>query len=445
MPTTSLLPKRLDREARCEHGKGRREAASRVSQAQWKGREKHSDPIAMLLAANRGRLPRLLQIKFARMAASPFGFFRGAVPLMAADLAKLPVSGIHTQICGDAHVRNFGAYAAPDGRLVFDINDFDETIAGPWEWDVKRMAASVVLAGREANHKDSSCSEAVLGMMRAYRSTMQRCSAMNTLDLARFEVHRLWNRAPFVGVLKKAERATPQQTLAKFTVPGKKGRVFKEAKPLVVRVPKRVHRQVIAALREFRETLQPHYQHFFDQYHPRDVIFKVVGTGSVGTRDFVVLCVGADESDPLFLQIKEEPPSSYAQYLPRVRGFLNEGMRVVDGQHRMQSRCDIFLGWTSMEGRDYLVRQLRDHKAGIEPEDLNGSNLMEYARVCGELLAKGHARSGDPCLIAGYCGRSDKLDKAISQFAIAYADQTTADHQKLVAAIRRGRIRAAQA
>lgn len=433
-----------DRKTRLEHGKSRRNAASRVSQGEWKPRAKHVDPIQVLIAANRGRLPKLLQIKVSRMAASPFGFFRGAVPLMAQDLSKLPVSGIHSQICGDAHVRNFGAYAAPDGRLVFDINDFDETIAGPWEWDVKRMAASVVLGGREARHKDASCEEAVLSLVRAYRATMQRCASLSALDLARFEVHRHWNRAPLVGVLSKAERATPQQTLAKFTVKSKRGPLFREQKPLMWRLPRRLYRQVLGALRGFRATLQPQYQHFLDQYHPKDAVFKVVGTGSVGTRDYVVLFFGTDESDPLFLQIKEEPPSAYAPYLPRARTFLNEGERVVDGQHRMQSRGDIFLGWTAIEGRDFLVRQLRDHKASIEPEDLAGSNLNEYARICGELLAKGHARSGDPCLIAGYCGKGPKLDKSIAKFAFAYADQTVRDHQRLVAAIKRGRLRAAE-
>src|SRR5579864_1852792 len=317
MPSLSVPSSRLARKARFEHGKGCRSAASRVSQSEWKGRAKHVDPVEILLAANRGRLPRLVQIKFARMAASPFGFFRGAVPLMALDLSKLPVSGIHAQICGDAHVRNFGAYAGPDGRLVFDINDFDETIAGPWEWDIKRMAASVVLAGREAGHKDASCDDAVMSLMRAYRATIQRCSSLTVLELARFEVHRLWSRAPLVGVLKKAERATPLQTLAKFTVSGKKGLLFREQRPLIWHLPRRLHRQVLAALRGFRETLQSHYQQFFDQYHAQDVVFKVVGTGSVGTRDYVVLFLGADKSDPLFLQLKEEPPSSYAQYLPR--------------------------------------------------------------------------------------------------------------------------------
>jgi uncharacterized protein (DUF2252 family) len=445
MPDASPPSIHLDRKARLEHGKNRRSAASRVGQAQWKPRAKHVDPVEILIAANRGRLPHLVQIKFARMVASPFGFFRGAVPLMALDLSKLPVSGIHAQICGDAHVRNFGAYAAPDGRLVFDINDFDETITGPWEWDIKRMAASIILAGREAGHKDASCEDAVGSLMRAYRGTIQRCSALTALELARFEVHRLWNRAPLVGVLKKAERATPLQTLAKFTVSGKRGMLFKEHRPLIWHLPRRLHRQVLASLRGFRETLQSQYQHFFDQYHPQDVVFKVVGTGSVGTRDYVVLFLGSDRSDPLFLQLKEEPPSSYAPYLPRAHTFLNEGQRVVDGQHRMQSRCDIFLGWTAIEGRDFLVRQLRDHKASIEADDLSGSNLTEYSRVCGELLAKGHARSGDPCLIAGYCGKGPKLDKAITGFAIAYANQTTEDHRKLVAAVKRGRIRASLA
>ena len=400
------------------------------------------DPVQLILASTAGRLPELLPIKFGRMAASPFGFFRGAVPLMAADLATLPTSSLTVQICGDAHIRNLGAYAAPDGRLIFDINDFDETLAGPWEWDVKRLAASLLLAGREAHNSDDTCEEAVSTFVRSYRAALDELSQLTVLELARYQVHRHLQAGPVSDVLRKAEKATPQHNLDKLTVAGGGARRFKESKPLLTHVPRETADQVLASLTSYRETLAAEHQHFFDLYHPLDVAFKVVGTGSVGTRDYVVLFLGNGEEDALFLQVKEEPPSAYARHLSKAKSAPHQGRRVVEGQRLMQAQSDLLLGWTSFSGRDYLVRQLSDHKASIETADLEGQRLSDYATVCGEVLAKGHARSGDACALAGYCGSSDKLDKAIAHFALAYADQTAADHQKLVDAIRQGTVKA---
>ena len=430
------------REERRNFGKSHREAVHRVDQCRWDGRKAIIDAVEVIVASSEGRLAELLPIKFGRMAASPFGFFRGAVPLMAADLATLPVSGLTTQICGDAHVRNLGAYAAPDGRLIFDINDFDETIPGPWEWDVKRLATSLVLAGREAQDSEKTCKEAVLTFVQSYRAAMEELSKLTVLDLARYQVHRHLKATPISAVLKKAERATPSHNLEKLTTAAKGGRKFKESKPLITHVPKETAQPVLGSLVSYRETLLAERQHFFDLYRPLDVVFKVVGTGSVGTRDYVVLCLGNDEGDALFLQVKEEPPSAYAASLPQAKVVSHQGRRVAEGQRRMQAQSDLFLGWTSIAGRDYLVRQLSDHKAGIETEDLKGQGLSDYATVCGEVLAKGHARSGDACAIAGYCGSSDKLDKAVAKFAAAYADQTASDHHRLVAAIQRGKLKA---
>jgi len=377
------------------------------------------------------------------MAASPFGFFRGNVPLMAADLATLPTSGLITQICGDAHVRNLGAYAAPDGELIFDINDFDETIRGPWEWDIKRMAASVVLAGREAGCSEERCKEGVLLLMQSYRTSVSKFSNMTFIDLERFHVNRHLRLAPIAEVLQKARHATPLETLEKCTRRTKNRLpAFIESKPLLMHVPRRIVRQVLAALQSYRETLSSERQKLLDQYSPVDVAFKVVGTGSVGTRDYVVLLFGNGFKDPLFLQIKEEPPTAYARYVKEIENFLNEGRRVVEGQRRMQTQCDPLLGWTAIEGRDYLVRQLNDHKASIEMEELKGQGLTDYVRVCGELLAKGHSRAGNPTALAGYLGSSDKIDKAITKFAFSYADQACRDHAQLKTMIKTGRIQA---
>lgn len=425
------------------YGRRRREAVSRSSQGEWNGKGRRFDSIDLIVDANRGRVPRLVPIKMARMAASPFGFFRGAVPLMAADLALLPASGLSTQICGDAHVRNVGAYAAPDGELVFDINDFDETIRGPWEWDVKRMAASLVLAGREAGNSEERCKDAVHSFMQSYRGRITKFSNMTFLDLERFHVKRDLRLEAIANVLQKARRETPLETLEKCTQRIRSGLpVFIESEPLLTRVPRRVVRQVLAALQSYRETLSTELKMLLDRYSPVDIASKVVGTGSVGLRNYVVLMLGNGLKDPLFLQIKEEPTSAYARHVKESENFPNEGRRVVEGQRRMQTRCDPLLGWTAMEGRDYLVRQLSDHKAGIEMDELKGQGLIDYANVCGELLAKGHARSGSPAALAGYLGSSNRMDKAIARFASAYADQTSRDHAQLKAAIKSGRIQA---
>ena len=377
------------------------------------------------------------------MAESVFGFFRGAAPLMAADLASQPRCGLMVQICGDAHVRNLGSFSAPDGRLIFDINDFDETIRGPFEWDVKRLATSLVLAGREAHDTDKHCKQAVRVFVRAYRETMFGFSRMTVLDLARYRVHRHLHFAPLRSVLRKAERATPRHNLERLTVAAGGSRRFQPQPPLLIRVDSQTASRVLAALKSYRQTLAPERQHFFDHYRPVDVAFKVVGTGSVGLRDYVVLMLGNGKTDALFLQVKEEPASCYARYLPKLRAAENEGRRVVEGQRAMQAQSDIFLGWTAMEGRDYLVRQLSDHKASIETEDLAGDGLLQYALVCGEVLAKGHARSGDPCALAGYLGSSPKFDTALAAFAFAYADQTASDHERFIAAVNSGKIRTA--
>lgn len=422
-------------------GKAHRKKLRRADQGQWKSSKRRHDAVEMVLASTRGRLRDLIPIKMARMAASPFGFFRGAAPIMAADLATLPTCGLEAQICGDAHVRNLGAYAAPDGHLIFDINDFDETIRGPFEWDLKRMATSLVLAGQESEHNRKACKDAVRLFIRSYCSALARLSELPVLDLAKFQLHV--KVGPVQAVLRKAERSTPQHNLEKLIVHSAGKNRFKAEPPLVVPVRAQVARHVIAALALYAETLAPERQQFLSCYYPVDIAFKVVGTGSVGTRDYVALCIGNGENDPLFLQVKEEPPSCYAAHLSPAQNFINEGKRVVEGQRRMQAQSDPFLGWTSMDGRDYLVRQLSDHKACIDETQLEGHGLTEYARVCGEVLAKGHARSGDPMQLTGYCGSGSRLDEAIADFAELYAEQTERDYNLLKMAIKAGKIKTA--
>jgi uncharacterized protein (DUF2252 family) len=431
-------------EQRRAFGHSRRKQVPRQKQNSWRPQDRKTDPIDALAAATLGRVPSLLAIKWERMAASPFGFFRGAVPVMAADLAVLPHTGIQAQLCGDAHVRNLGAYAGPDGRLIFDINDFDETIPGPFEWDLKRMATSLILAGRETGSKNAQCADAAIVFLTCYRRSMRNFARMSVLEMARFQVHRLQRINPVSQVLRKAERETPQVAMERLTVPGtisaregaKTGkdntaaqRIFVENRPLQYRLKGAHARRILDSITPYKETLLPERQHFLSHYRPLDVAFRVVGTGSVGLRDYVIYFQGNRENDPLFLQIKEEPGSAYAPYLGEHGGSQHHGRRVAEGQRAMQLQSDIFLGWTTIDNRHYLVRQLSDHKASISVEDLRGDGLTQYAEVCGELLARGHARSGDALVLQGYIGKSEKFDSAITEFALEYSDQTERDYE----------------
>ncbi len=440
-------------------GQERRKQMRRTVHAEWKAKERRENPLKVLAASMRGRLPALAALKYERMAASPFGYFRGAVPVMAYDLSLVGNTGILSQLCGDAHVRNLGAYAGPDGRIVFDINDFDETIVGPFEWDVKRMAASLVLAGREAGVKNVHCRDAAAMFLERYRYCMTGFAKMPVLEMGRYQVHRLKDVSPVEGILQMAERATPMHTLLTLTevekravagkaaaktakkkqaAVGQPGRVFKTMPPMLTRVKGEQAERVVASLEIYTESLLRERRHLFSQYKPVDVAFKVVGTGSVGLRDYCVYMEGNGAKDSLFLQIKEEVASAYAPYTGRVKGTANhrgqyhQGRRVVEGERAMQMQSDPFLGWTTMQGRNYLVRQLNDHKASVQLTDLKAAGLMEYAAVCGELLARGHARSGDCLMLAGYLGKSARFDEAVVRFAEAYANQTELDWKQLV-------------
>jgi uncharacterized protein (DUF2252 family) len=416
-------------------GQARRKQVGRQQHSELKPKARQTPALDLVARSMHGRVPALIQLKYQLMAVSPFGYFRGAVPVMAADLSVLPSTGIVCQLCGDAHVRNLGAFAAPDGRLVFDINDFDETIRGPFEWDLKRMAASLVLAGRESGHKEVSARAAVEKFVARYAVQMRAFAKMPLLEVAHFQVHRIEEVAPVHDALMKAERSTPQHTLEKLTELASEKhdapRRFIESEPMLTRVTGRQAEAVLAALGDYREMLEPQRQHLLSLYRPVDVAFKVVGTGSVGLRDYCIYFEGNGAKDPLFLQIKEEPASGYAPYLHDAAPPRHNGQRVAEGQKAMQVQSDPFLGWTNIAGRDYLVRQLNDHKGSIELDDLEGSGLEAYGEVCGELLARGHARSSDPLILSGYIGSGDGFAEALAKFGAAYADQTEKDWNEL--------------
>jgi uncharacterized protein (DUF2252 family) len=457
MATTKLV----DAKERVARGQECRKKMRRMDHKIWNEKQRRESPLKLLEASTRGRVPALIALKNELMAASPFAYFRGAVPVMAYDLSLIANTGICNQLCGDAHVRNLGAFAAPDGRLVFDINDFDETIVGPFEWDVKRMATSLVLAGRGAGVKNLHCREASAVFLERYRTMMAAFARMPVLEVARYQVHRLQNVTSVEGILRMAERATPMHTLLTLTevegaarVAAKRAktavktkasavpmqpRVFKTVPPTLTRVKGELAEQVVESLTKYAESLQPERRHFLEQYRPVDVAFKVVGTGSVGLRDYVVMMEGNGAKDPLFLQIKEETESGYAPYVgAKARGARqHNGRRVVFGERALQVQSDPFLGWTTLNGRDYLVRQLNDHKASIQLESLRTVVLLDYAAVCGEMLARGHARAGDSSMIAGYLGRSARFDEAVGAFAEAYADQTEVDWKQLVRSMKK--------
>jgi len=426
-------------EERRKLGQIRRKQIGRGAHGELNSKSRNVRAIALVERSMKGRVLVLIKVKYELMAQSPFGYFRGAVPVIAADLAALPSTGVMAQICGDAHVRNLGAFAAPDGRLVFDINDFDETIRAPFEWDLKRMAASLVVAGRESGHKDSLAREAAVKCVERYCTLMRTFSRMPMLDVSRYQVHRLNVVEPVHLALMKAERATAQHALEQLTEPVKQklsdeknaGRRFKEIKPILSRVTGAQAAAVLRSLGPYREMLEPQRQHLLSFYRPVDVAFKLVGTGSVGLRDYCIYFEGNGEGDPLFLQIKEEVASAYAPYLPDAHLAHHNGQRVAMGQRAMQMQSDPFLGWTQMSGRNFLVRQLNDHKGSIDVEDLRSGGLEAYAVVCGELLARGHARSGDLQMIAGYLGSGGGFAEALAEFGSRYADQTEKDWEEL--------------
>jgi len=401
--------------------------------------------VEALLAAVAGRRADLLPIRWGRMAASPFGFFRGAAALFAADVGPLPTCGLDVQVCGDAHLLNLGAFAAPDGHLVFDLNDFDETSRGPFEWDLRRLAASVAIGGRSAGLGDGACARAAGAMVRSYREALARFAPMRVLQLARHEISRGAARRPLAPIFVRAARNTARQLLARATVRVRGGYArFRTERPLLRRIEPAASLPALAALGAYRETLGPGPRQMLDRYVAADVAFKVVGTGSVGVEVYLVLLYGNGPGDPLFLQLKEEDATCWRPFSrSRSRGETpHQGRRVAEGQLRTQTVADPFLGWTRVGARHFVVRQWSDHKASVDVRLLDRGAIEGYAALCGEVLAKAHARTGDAAMLSGYCGAGEVLDRALARFALDYADQAEADHARLRKAIRAGRLKA---
>jgi uncharacterized protein (DUF2252 family) len=430
------------RKERLDYGRCQRKHLARKAVAEINPKKRRFDPIELLLSKTDGRVPRLLPVKYSRMSVSPFAFFRGAISIMAADLAGHPHSNLMVQLCGDAHVQNMGSFGSPDGRIIFDINDFDETVTGPWEWDVKRMATSIALAGLESSHRQAECFSAVEIFVSAYCRLVEELAEMPLLTSARYQIHRFRRAGAISDALKQAERATPADLLLKYTSDGgNRGARFKKVNDVLWPITGVRKAAVLESLKLYESSLQPERLHLFRFFRPLDVAFKIVGTGSVGLRDYVVLMEGNGAEDALFLQLKQETASAYAEYLNVPAA--HEGRRVAEGQRRIQPLSDPLLGWTQIDGRDYLVRQLNDHKGSVDLTKLRGEGLSTLAEIAGELLARGHSRSGDPLSLKGYIGQPDRLIRSLTAFASKYARQMEADFDEFTKAIRRGRIKVA--
>jgi uncharacterized protein (DUF2252 family) len=429
-------------------GKALRSAVPRSAHAGWSPAPDRPDPVALLQAEDANRLADLVPLRYARMLESPFSFLRGAAVIMASDLAGTPTTSLTVQVCGDAHLANFGAYATPERNLVFDVNDFDETLAGPWEWDLKRLTASVVVAGRGNGCAAVTCTEAAAAAVRIYRERMLSFAKMGSLDVwyARVDAAAVIASLPRkeTRVARKsfaqARRHDNLQELRKLTTVTD-GRVhITDDPPLITHTSdERVGNRVPELVHAYRNSLPDNRRHLLDLYTLVDFARKVVGVGSVGTRCYISLLLGQGPDDPLFLQVKEAGPSVLEHSVGRSRR-LRHGRRVVLGQRLMQAASDIFLGWGDVDGLSFYIRQLRDMKGSVDIAALTPSQLVAYAEVCGWALARAHARSGDAAQIAGYLGGGTAFDQAITAFAEAYADQTERDHTALVKAVKQGRV-----
>ncbi len=437
-------------------GRAARKTTPRAAQSAWAPPPERPDPVALLQSQDTSRVPQLVPIRWGRMAVSPFTFFRGAALLMAHDLAATPSSGLRAQLCGDAHIMNFGIFASPDRTLLFDVNDFDETLPGPWEWDVKRLAASVVIAARDRGFTDAQGRDAALAAAGSYREWMIRYADMDLLKVwyARVSADDAVvlvkaaagaKASVTVAAVDKARTHDSLKAFAKLTETVGGVPRFIDDPPVLTHIPAQwgdLERVSERALRDYRQTLLDQWRELLDRYALIDIALKVVGVGSVGTLDLIALLMGRDDGDPLILQLKEAGPSVLEAFAGRSR-FRNHGRRVVAGQRMMQAASDIFLGWihgTGVRHRDFYIRQLHDMKGSIPMDQVRPAGLSVYAGLCGWTLARAHARSGDRMAIAGYLGKGDAFDQAIAGFAMAYADQAEKDYALLQKAIKSGRV-----
>jgi uncharacterized protein (DUF2252 family) len=420
--------------ARAEAGRALRRAVPRSSHATWVPAGRRS-PLALVEESDRRRLPELVPIRHARMAASPFAFLRGTPAVMAHDLATTPVTGISVQACGDAHLLNFGLFATPERNLSFGLNDFDETLPAPWEWDVKRLATSFVVAARTAGLDQAVGRRAAQAAVGVYREQLARYAGMRLLDVWYSRVDastiialsRGRRRRAVADRLAHAQHHTSLDALPKLTEVVGDGRRFVEDPPLLTHVEECHTDWVEEVLARYRTTLSDERRLLLRRFRTQDAARKVVGVGSVGTRCYVLLLLGDRHDDPLLLQVKQATASVLEPYVGRSR-YRHPGHRVVNGQRLLQTASDIFLGWTSDGAADYYVRQLWDMKGSVNLDTLDPADLVPYGRLCGWVLARAHARSGDAAAISGYLGTGDRFDRAVADFAEAYADQTEADY-----------------
>jgi uncharacterized protein (DUF2252 family) len=450
---------------RAARGKAIRTEVPRSSHGKWAPAAARPDPIGLLEEQSTGRLPELVPIRYGRMSESPFAFLRGAASVMASDFATTPRTGIRVQACGDAHLSNFGMFASPERSLVFDLNDFDETLPGPWEWDVKRLAASIAVAARDLGFVPERRREILAGAAARYREAIRQFAEMDTLDIwyARFDETELSNSMQHLKprqvkeITKDAAKARAKDSTRAFAKLAH--RVNGEARivadpPLIVPIEdlfpggeaKRLEERLHALVEEYKASLSGNLRRLIDRFKFADAARKVVGVGSVGTRAWAILLLGRDRDDPLFLQAKEATRSVLEPFVGKSE-FRNQGRRVVEGQRLMQATSDILLGWLRTAGvdgrtRDFYVRQLWDWKASVDVMSLRPSDMTTLSRLCGWTLARAHARSGDPIAIAAYLGSSDVFDRAIATFAEDYADQNERDYTALLDAIKSGRLAA---
>jgi uncharacterized protein (DUF2252 family) len=461
---------RLTPAERAARGKAARAEVPRDSHAIFDPPADRPDPIGLLEEQAKSRVPELVPVRWGRMMVSPFTYYRGAALPMASDLATTPVSGLAVQACGDAHLSNFGLFGSAERRLMFDVNDFDETLPGPWEWDVKRLAASLEVAGRDNGLPAKQRREIVTAAVARYRQAMRQFAAMTNLDVwyAHMDINEL--RADLDSQLRARQRKVLDKGLAKARTRDSMEELGKltqmtDGRPRIVSDPPvlvpledllttekqrlSLNDEITSLLAKYQRSLETDRRYLLQQYELCDVARKVVGVGSVGTRCWIVLMLGRDDSDPLFLQVKEAENSVLSRYVGASK-HANQGQRVVAGQRLMQAAGDIFLGWQRTEAgldgktRDFYVRQLRDWKFSVEIGTLRPEGLQIYAGMCGWTLARAHARSGDRIAIAAYLGGSAVFDRAIAQFAMTYADQNERDHQSLVDAVKSGRVTAEQ-
>ena len=439
---------------RQQDGKALRKIVLHQTHGIWPPAPNRPDPVAVVMKTNEDRQQEFVPIRMARMAASPFGFLRGACAVMAWDLAHTQVTGSMVIMHGDAHLNNFGFYGTPQRDVVFDLNDFDEGTLGPWEWDLKRLVASVNVAARENGLAKDERREAVMKAVYGYRFNARSLQSRGVL--ATWYLHTFpgqdnpiyqfnpKTKAVFTKAIAKAERTDNATLLLKSCqrdVDG--GWRFFEDPPLLTRVHADTEKKVIGSLIEYCETIPVERRYMLKRYRVVDIVRRVVGVGSVGMRAYLMLLFGSGDEDPLFLQVKEATHAAHAPYLPPLPPFLqHDGHRVVSAQRALQSSIDVLLGWTTIDGRPFYVRQMKNMKAAIPIEWLVGEPFNEYALLCGAILARAHTRSGDTAKIASYCGKTEALDEALADFAEAYGDQTERDHAALVKAIKTGKIAA---